>query len=287
VTGAASVVLRRVVLRFRSLVGDCLVSALAVTSDGPNREPATLFSDDFSGPRGAAPDRRYWDNEVGARRDDGLQGYTSERANSSLDGGGHLVITARKERYDGTGGVADYTSGRVVSKGKVTFGYGHVEARMTVPEGQGMWPAFWALGADIDRVDWPRSGEIDVMEYRGGEPTTVGGHVHVAGYGVDRENAGAVADRAIGRNWDSRGLLSGGFHTYAVDYQPGAITFRLDGRAYLALTPEDVAADDDWPFEGQPYYFVLNLAVGGWAGTPDPDAPFPRELLFDYVKVTT
>ena len=121
-----------------------------------------LWSDEFDGPAGTPPDPAWWSHELDSGNHE-LQSYTADPANAALDGDGNLAITARGEP-DGC------TSARLITKGKFAFRYGRVEARLKLPRGAGLWPAVWALGADIDEVGWPCCGEIDVMEHVGQEP---------------------------------------------------------------------------------------------------------------------
>lgn len=147
---------------------------------------AVTFSDDFDGPAGAAVDPGKWQIETGDNvNNHERQYYTAGNRNAALDGQGHLVITARRENpanYTCWYGRCEYTSARLNTAGRFTQTYGHVEARLKVPRGQGMWPAFWMLGNDIGQVGWPNSGEIDVMENVGFEPSTVHGTLHGPGY---------------------------------------------------------------------------------------------------------
>jgi beta-glucanase (GH16 family) len=137
-----------------------------------------VWSQDFDGAAGSAPDRSAWTNETGGGGwgNNELEDYTDSRDNSALDGQGNLVITAKREA-DGS-----YTSARLTTQGKYTPRYGRVEARIQIPRGQGIWPAFWMLGSDLPQVGWPNSGEVDVMENVGYEPATVHGTVHGPGY---------------------------------------------------------------------------------------------------------
>ncbi|MEU9536159.1 glycoside hydrolase family 16 protein, partial [Streptomyces sp. NPDC048213] len=176
----------------RLLVPALSVLALVATTSGlasgapirPDTVSAasTTFSDEFDGPAGSAVDGSKWQIETGDNvNNHERQYYTAGNSNAALDGQGHLVITARKENpsnYQCWYGTCEYTSARLNTSGKFTQTYGHVEARMKIPRGQGMWPAFWMLGDDIGQVGWPNSGEIDIMENVGFEPSTVHGTLH-------------------------------------------------------------------------------------------------------------
>ncbi|MFD2420831.1 glycoside hydrolase family 16 protein [Amycolatopsis pigmentata] len=261
-----------------------VVDTNAIGMSGANsvRAAATTFSDDFDGAAGADVDSGKWQHETG----DGVnnherQFYTAGTANAALDGDGHLVITAKKENpanYNCWYGSCQYTSARLNTAGKFTQRYGHFEARMKLPRGQGMWPAFWLLGDNIGSAGWPSCGEIDVMENIGREPGTVHGSMHGPGYSGGNPLTAAYP-------------LPGGqsfaddFHTFAVDWSPNAVTFSVDGQAYETRTPADTNGNQ-WVFD-HPFYIILNLAVGGdWPGDPDGNTQFPQQLVVDYVHVS-
>ncbi|MEU5366775.1 glycoside hydrolase family 16 protein [Streptomyces sp. NPDC005925] len=254
----------------------------------PSRTPApaaaaTVFSDTFDGPAGAAANASKWQIETGDNvNNHERQYYTAGANNAALDGQGHLVITARRENpgnYQCWYGRCEYTSARLNTSGKFTAQYGHVEARLQVPRGQGMWPAFWMLGNDIGQVGWPNSGEIDVMENVGYEPSTVHGTIHGPGYS---------GSGGIGAAYTLPGgqAFADGFHTFAVDWAPDSITWSVDGQVYQRRTPADLGGRS-WVFN-KPFFLILNLAVGGyWPGDPDGSTSFPQRLVVDHVSVTT
>jgi beta-glucanase (GH16 family) len=241
------------------------------------------WADDFDGPSGRAPDASKWKHDVGG---DGwgnqeLQHYTSSTRNAALDGGGNLVITAREERPSGSScwyGTCKYSSARLITQGKFDQAYGRFEARMKLPKGQGMWPAFWMLGADYDTKGWPDCGEIDVMENVGAEPSTSYGTLHGPGYSDENGPGGSTT-------LPDGAPLSGAFHTYAVDWTAESISWSLDGRGYLTQTRKNIPAGAPWVFDHK-FFMLLNLAVGGtWPGSPDSSTRFPQELTVDYVHV--
>ncbi|WP_031086026.1 glycoside hydrolase family 16 protein [Streptomyces sp. NRRL WC-3549] len=244
---------------------------------------AVVFADEFDGPAGSAVDGGKWQIETGDNVDNHeRQYYTQGNDNAALDGQGHLVITARKENpgnYQCWYGTCEYTSSRLNTAGRFTQTYGHVEARMKVPRGQGMWPAFWMLGADIGDVGWPNSGEIDVMENVGFEPDTVHGTLHGPGY----SGSGGIG---AGYTLPGGAAFADDFHTFAVDWAPDSVTWSVDGTVYQQRTPADLNGSP-WVFD-KPFFLILNLAVGGyWPGDPDGGTAFPQELVVDYVRVTT
>ncbi|MFE7706926.1 ricin-type beta-trefoil lectin domain protein [Streptomyces sp. NPDC057486] len=244
---------------------------------------ATTFSDDFNGPAGSAVDGSKWQTETGDNvNNHERQYYTAGNSNAALDGQGNLVITARKDNpgnYQCWYGRCEYTSARLNTAGKFTSTYGHIETRMKIPRGQGMWPAFWMLGDDIGSVGWPNSGEIDIMENVGFEPGTVHGTIHGPGYS---------GSGGIGAGYALPGgqAFADAFHTFAVDWAPDSITWSVDGNVYQRRTPADLGGKS-WVFN-KPFFIIMNLAVGGyWPGDPDGSTTFPRQLVVDYVRVTT
>ncbi|WJV50410.1 glycoside hydrolase family 16 protein [Streptomyces flavofungini] len=275
---------RRAALCALSLVC-CATAATAAPSAAaaPEREKALAFSDDFNGPAGSAVDGAKWQVETGDNvNNHERQYYTSGNKNAKLDGQGNLVITARKENpenYQCWYGRCEYTSSRLNTAGKFTSTYGRVESRLKVPRGQGMWPAFWMLGADIGSVGWPNCGEIDVMENIGKEPNTVHGTLHGPGYSGSG-GIGAAYSLPNGEAFADK------FHTFAVDWSPNKVTWSVDGHVYQTRTPADLGGKQ-WVFN-KPFFLILNLAVGGyWPGDPDGSTTFPQTLTVDYVRVTT
>ncbi|HEX2717496.1 MAG TPA: glycoside hydrolase family 16 protein [Gemmatimonadaceae bacterium] len=249
---------------------------------GPPLEYQLYWSDEFSGPAGAAPDPTKWVHDTGGQGwgNNELQYYTPGNANAAMDGNGNLVITARAEPettpLSCRGGPCRYTSARIKTKGRYEPFYGKIEARMKLPRGQGVWPAFWMLGANIDVVGWPQCGEIDIMENIGREPSTVHGTVHGPGY------SGA---NGIGGSYSIASPFADDFHVFAVEWEAGSIKWFVDGNLYRTLTPSDLPTGTVWAFERN-YFMLLNLAIGGaWPGNPDASTVFPQQLVVDYVRV--
>ncbi|OIK04175.1 hydrolase [Streptomyces monashensis] len=264
-----------------ALVGTAAVGPARAQTAAPHAAAVTTFSDTFDGPAGAAVDSSKWTLETGDNvNNHEREYYTSGTDNAALDGQGHLVITARKENpagYQCWYGTCQYTSARLNTAGKFNARYGHVEARMKIPRGQGMWPAFWMLGTP---VNWPDSGEIDVMENVGFEPSTVHGTIHGPGYSGSG-GIGAAYSLPNGQ------AFADAFHTFAVDWAPGSITWSVDGTVYERRTPADLGGGT-WVFDDKPFFLILNLAVGGyWPGDPDGSTRFPQQLVVDSVSVTT
>ena len=245
------------------------------------------WSDEFNGRAGSPPDPNTWTHEIGDGTANGnpgwgnseLQYYTDSTENAAMDGAGNLLITVR-EAGENSGlhcyyGPCQYTSARLISANKAEFAYGRIEARIQVPRGAGLWPAFWSLGTDIDRVGWPRTGEIDFMEHVAREPKRVFGTIHGPGYsGGD----------SFGDTYDFVEDVADRFHTYAVEWQPDHIVWSVDGIEYHEAVPADVAPDE-WVFN-HPFFLLLNVAVGGNFGGPvGPDTTFPQTMAVDYVRV--
>lgn len=235
-------------------------------------EPYQLvWEDEFSGPAGAAPDASNWGYDIGTDWGNAqLEWTTDRRENSALDGNGNLVITARQESFNGR----NYTAARLTTAGKREFTYGRFEARIKNPVGQGIWPAFWLLGANIAEVGWPRTGEIDIMEYRGQEPTINHGSLHGPGYS---------AGNAITRRFTNATPFNEDFHVFAVEWDPGEIRWYVDDRIYHLVKRGDQSGD--WVFNHD-FYIILNIAVGGgFVGPVGAGTTFPQQLIVDYVRV--
>ena len=234
------------------------------------------MSDEFDGDEGTPPDPTMWTYDVGGDGwGNGQLEYDTDRVeNVSLDGQGHLRIVAREESYMGN----DYTSARIKTQGLLEQKDGRFEARMKLPGGQGLWPAFWMLGADFDEVGWPECGEIDIMEFRGQEPELVHGTLHGPGY------SGAEPISGTFRLPDDQ-TFTDDFHIFTVEWDPGRITFSVDFEVYHAVNSSDVSARGDWVFDHE-FFVLLNLAVGGgYVGPVGPDTVFPATVLVDYVRI--
>ena len=199
-----------------------------------------------------------------------LQYYTDRSENVTVQNG-KLLITAHQESFEGS----NYTSARLITKDKFEQKYGRFEARIRLPYGQGIWPAFWMLGADIDENPWPGAGEIDIMEYRGQNPSLLIGSVHGPGY-----NGG----NAISKEYElENDRFDTGFHIFGVEWGPEYINFYVDDVLYNQITPEDVTGK--WVFD-KPFFILMNLAVGGsFVGAPNAETVFPQTMIVDYVRV--
>lgn len=240
-----------------------------------------VWSDEFA--TDGAPDPAKWGYETGYVRNDEAQYYTEAREANARIKDGVLIIEAKKEAFPiarpgrDRRTEAKYTSASLVTRGKAEWTRGRVEVRAKLPSGRGMWPAIWMLGTDIDRVGWPRCGEIDIMENVGFDPKRIHFNVHTQKFNhVLKTNKGAST--VVEDAHDA-------FHTYAIEWTPVRIDFFVDGEKHFTFEKE---GDDPavWPFD-RPHYLILNVAVGGgWGGQKGiDDAVFPQRMEVDYVRV--
>ncbi len=264
-------------------VGAVLVALLAPLAGTAGAAPAPgplVWSDEFNGAAGSAVDQSKWRFDIGGSGwgNNEQQYYTDSTRNAAMDGAGNLVITARRENpanYQCHYGTCQYTSARLLTAATFTRAYGRFEARMKLPRGQGIWPAFWMLGDNIGQVGWPGSGEIDIMENIGREPSTVHGTIHGPGYS---------GSGGIGAPYSIGGVFADAFHTFAVDWSPNLIIWYVDGVEYQRRTPADLGGNR-WVFD-HPFFMIMNVAVGGyWPGYPDGTTTFPQTMSVDYVRV--
>jgi beta-glucanase (GH16 family) len=275
----------------RILLAALVCSLLLFTSYSVAFDPAPppspkwtlVWSDEFSGPDGSHPDSAKWAYDLGGKGwgNRELETYTNRLENARVEKG-NLVITARKEAYTGPDGVTrDYTSARLKTQGLFAQAYGRFEARIKIPEGQGMWPAFWMLGDDITSVGWPKCGEIDIMENVGKQP----GEIHGSLHGPSVTNR--TSDLTSGFSLPAGQNFAGGFHIYAVEREPKLVRFYVDSNLYATFHSSQWPAAGTWVFD-HPFFIILNLAVGGdWPGSPDASTKFPQNMLVDYVRVYT
>jgi beta-glucanase (GH16 family) len=238
-----------------------------------------VWSEEFDQPDGSAPNATNWVYDLGGNGwgNNELQTYTDRRENSRIESG-MLVIEAKQEKFAGKDGKErEFTSARLKTLGKQSWTYGRIEARMKLPKGQGIWPAFWMMGDDVRKAGWPRCGEIDIMEHIGKEPRQVHGTVHGPGY----SGAGGIGK---GYTLPDRKPVADDFHTFAIDWEKDKITWLVDGNAYFTLRADQLPAGKKWVFD-HPHFILMNLAVGGnWPGKPDATTAFPQRLVVDYVR---
>ena len=256
------------------------LSVAAQTAPPPPPSWKLVWSDEFNGPNGARVDSSKWVAETGGGGwgNDELEYYTSRPQNASQENG-NLVIKVLQEKYTGADGVTrNYTSARLKTLGKFSQTYGRFEARIKIPRGQGIWPAFWMLGNEIENPGWPACGEIDIMENIGKEPALVHGTIHGPGYS---------GGKGIGAAYELPGdqRFADDFHLFSVEWEPNAIRFYVDDHLYATRIPTDLPQGTRWVYD-HPFFLLLNVAVGGgWPGNPDPTTVFPQTMLVDYVRV--
>ena len=272
-----------------------LVTAFAAASQTTTTGWQLVWSDEFNGAAGTPPDPTKWNYDLGHGNPYGwgngeLENYTNSTANAFQDGNGNLVIRAIR---DSSG---NFTSARLQtgSPGASTqtadnkWQYGLVEARIKLPFGHGVWPAFWMLGENIGTVNWPACGEIDIMENFGtygnvNNAATNNGTAHgpVATGSGSAYGAGGKITLPLGET------VYDDYHIYAIQWSQDSVAFYVDGALYYTATPDKVPAGQ-WKFNA-PFFILLNLAIGGpstFLGTPDPNLPFAnQDMLVDYVRV--
>ena len=250
-----------------------LCSLLAADSLRAAQEWQLSWSDEFD--YEGLPDPNKWGYEEGFVRNGERQFYTRARRENARVESGQLIIEARKESWPAEGKpAAGYTSASIVTLHKSSALYGRLEMRAKLPQGRGVWPAFWTLGENTGSVGWPRGGEIDVMEFVGHDPTWIYGTLHWGNPGQHASSGGKVQVQNLGD----------AFHVYAVNWDPARIEFFVDDRPYHTV---DLAKADLGTYNAfrLPHYLLLNLALGGsWGGAID-DASLPQQMRVDYVRV--
>ena len=263
-----------------------------------------VWSDEFNGPDGSAPDSSKWTYDTGGKGwgNKELECYTNRLQNAQVKSG-NLVITAQKESITCSDGVSSsYTSARLKTQGLFSQAYGRFEARIKIPAGQGMWPAFWMLGNDITSAGWPKCGEIDIMENIGKEP----GKVHVSLHGPGASSG--TSDLTTTYTLPPEQKFGDDFHIFAVEWEPDIVRFYVHESFEAAFRKTRGSADfpvhsttgrpsvgellvwkpgSPWVFV-HPFFLILNVAVGGdWPGSPENTTQFPQQMLVDYVRVYT
>jgi beta-glucanase (GH16 family) len=255
-----------------------------------------VWSDEFDGKAMDAPDATKWTYDVGSQNSWGnheletycapgpivSRGCSPLHPNAFLDGAGHLVVRAQKDA-DG-----NWTSARITTRGIRSFQYGRIEARMKLPVGTGLWPAFWMLGADFDHAGWPSSGAVDIVENvaatsrsNGLGPSTIRASLHGPGY------AGGNSRRHDFRLPNGERVDDDSFHAYGIIWSPGMMQFYVDdpSNVFFVEDASSLPEGGQWVFD-KPFYLVMDVAVGGdWSGDPDSTTPSRNDLLIDYVRV--
>lgn len=226
-----------------------------------------------------APDPSIWAYDIGRGSENNgwgnneLQYYTDSPDNVVVQNG-YLIITAKQEAIGG----ASYTSARLKTQNLFEQKYGRFEARIKLPLGQGLWPAFWMLGSNIDEVVWPQCGEIDIMEYLGNNPTQILGTLHGPGFS---------GGESISKKYNlPNSRFDNEFHVFGVEWTETYINWYVDDVLYNQITRKQVEAEGgEWVFDNS-FFMILNMAVGGnLPGSPNSSTTFPQRMLVDYVRV--
>ena len=250
-----------------------------------------IWSEEFTGKKGSLPNNKIWDYDLGGLNQNGeLQYYSKLPQNISLDGAGKLVINANRiadqsftatsndptiEKMLNACNACQFSSARIKTAKKLSVQYGRIEARMKVPMGEGTWPAFWMLGTDLIKgIPWPDAGEIDILETKGTLPNTVFGTIHGPGYS---------GGSGIGSTYNNFQPLGQAFHNYAIEWKKNQLDFYFDDFNYFSIKPNDPGVGT-WVYN-QPFFFILNLAMGGeFTGEIDPTIN-KAQLIVDYIRV--
>lgn len=231
-----------------------------------------VWSDEFDA---STLNTAYWTHEIG----NGQSGWGNNelqfyRAENTYMQSGNLIIEARKESFSGS----EYTSSRIITKGKKEFKYGRIDMRAALPKGQGIWPALWMLGSNISQVNWPACGEIDIMELVGNLPNRVYGTAHFGASFSEHQERSASKALAGGATYNDE------FHVFSLVWEQDLIKWYIDDVQFHQLKPADLGSAP-YPFN-QDFFFIFNVAVGGnWPGSPDASTVFPQRLIVDYVRV--
>jgi beta-glucanase (GH16 family) len=234
----------------------------------------TEWQDEFSG---TALDLTSWSFDVGGSGwgNNELQYYTDNRPDNIYLSNGNLIIQAKKEVFS----TREYTSSRIITKGKKEFTFGRIDIRAKLPVGKGIWPALWMLGKKIDQVKWPSCGEIDIMELVGKEPNKVHGTLHWA------SASSSTARVQYGTSYTlTSGTYADKFHVFSVIWEADKVEIFMDDISYYKFNRSNVGAAA-YPFN-EPFFLLFNVAVGGdWPGSPDASTIFPQQMVVDYVRV--
>ncbi len=235
-----------------------------ICSPGEAQKWKMVWSDEFN--YSGLPDSAKWGNEEGFIRNNELQYYTKHKLDNSQVVNGNLLIIGKKELFK----AANYTSASIVTDGKYSWTYCKIDARIKLPEGQGLWPAFWMLGQDVKQDGWPECGEIDIMEHINNDDVIYGTlHWH--------NNKHVMSGSKITCDVTK-------FHNYSVEWDRESVKWFLDGKKYWEVIIKD-SINSTSEFH-KPHYIILNLAIGGeWPKNPDLSTIFPDTMFVDYVRV--
>ena len=262
------------------------LSLFAIPSSASGAAPKLLWSDEFNSKKVTALSSKVWSYELG----DGYgwgnseqEYYTKLSQNVRINGQGQLEIDALKigenDPIRDRCYTCEFTSARIKTASKLGFKYGHLEARLQLPTGAGMWPAFWLLGSSLTKGNtWPEAGEIDVMEARGDMPNQAVGTLHGPGYSGQNGTMRTMA-------FSSLSNLQTGFHTYSIDWTKDMISFNVDGMNYFTQSAADVAPNK-WVFNNE-FFLILNLATGGNFASNLDTSIQSAQYKIDYIRYYT
>ena len=242
--------------------------------DNTNKEKELIWSDEFD--YTGKPDTQKWNYEIGYIRNNERQHYCKREKNARVENG-YLVIEAHNDSAVIDGEIRPVSSASLITRGKEEWQYGRIEVKAKVPKSLGSWPAIWMLGANINEVGWPACGEIDIMEHVGFDPEMIHTNVHTKAY-----------NHSIGTNKGKATPVDqpyNDFHVYAIEWDQEKIDFFIDQTKVFTFENEHKGVEE-WPFD-QPFYLILNLAIGGsWGGHQGVDLDqLPQQYLIDYVRV--
>ncbi len=277
-SGAVNATIQRGIADIIIRNDDTKVSFSNTGYDAPTSYPgySLVWEDQFSG---TSLDVNAWSHQNGdgcpnvcGWGNNELEYYTDRPSNLFFQDG-KLIIEATKEAFGGK----QYTSSKILTAGKKTFKYGRIDIRAILPKGKGIWPAFWMLPEDNVFGNWPKSGEIDIMEVVGHEPAKTHGTIH---YGPGPGSTQISRSTSL-----TTGTLNDQFHVYSLEWKEDEIKWFLDGVLFSTIRKADIAAGTTWPFNEE-FFLIFNLAVGGnWPGAPDATTYFPQWLIVDYIRV--
>lgn len=261
-----------------------VLASVAIPQASSAQEPTPLakkylWQIEFNGKKGQAPSSKWFKFNIGGNGwgNSEEQYYVNSRKTSATDGNGNMVFTATRISYDSPSSDKyfpnKFKSARIYTKGKVSFKYGRMEARIKLPAGVGTWPAFWMLGTDSSENIWPDCGEIDIMEAKGSLPNTTFGTVHGPGY---------FGGGGISGGTTLQTPLSEGFHVYAIEWKPNSIEWYIDDILYHSITKDQIAPNE-WVFNKR-FFLILNLAMGGlFTGDIDPELE-EAKMSIDWIR---
>ncbi|WP_230035649.1 glycoside hydrolase family 16 protein [Chryseobacterium sp. Bi04] len=263
-------------LKAKSIIKICaggafFLSVLNCASNRPDSGRNLIWNDEFNGK--GLPDSLQWNYDTGGGGfgNEEAQFYTKNRLENARMEKGNLIIEAKKENWENN----KYTSARLLTKGKFAFQYGTIEVRAKLPKGRGTWPAIWMMSENMKK--WPDDGELDIMEHVGFNQGYVHASVHTKKYnhiqGTQKTDTLFIKD------------VSDAFHVYKADWTPEKIDVYIDEQKFFTYENKEKNYRA-WPFD-QPYFIILNLAVGGmWGGKEGiDDLVFPQKYYIDYVRV--